>query len=283
MISPSKQGLTTGHDGTSLAWQRFGEGSPVLFANGIGVSWEGLADTVEALAQHHTVVTWDYRGLFRSGAPGPAGLSLSAHAMDALAVREAAGLDASAAVVGWSMGAQVAFGVAMRGGARKVVAIGGVPWSPFLAALPVPMLADATPPLLRAAAHFAPLAPPALRKKMPPSLVYQAARAIGYIHPRTERAAFERMTALALPHEGGVYLRTLAGLGERSDREALRHLRCPVLFIAGERDLAVRTRAVFAASSYLPNSRVWVAQGCSHFPTLETPTEVHARILEFLG
>ncbi|MBN2797955.1 MAG: alpha/beta hydrolase [Deltaproteobacteria bacterium] len=284
MLLPTHQGTTTSADGTVIAWQRFGAGAPLLFANGIGVDWRGLAGTVAALAARHTVVTWDYRGVFGSGAPRARGLGIEAHAEDGLAAARAAVGEVPLSLVGWSMGVQVAFAVALRCPevVNALVAIGGVPWSPFRAAVPLPGVGRIAAGALSWAAPLGPLSPPALRRRVPPSWVYRGARAVGYIHPKTAREPFEEMARLALGHDGRVYLQTLAALDDYDGRAALRGLQAPVLFVAGERDLAIRLKAVRAASSYLPRSEVEIAAGCSHFPTLEDPARVHGQVLSFL-
>lgn len=103
---------TRSADGTALYYEILPARSPdapaLLLANGLGgrlYTWEPL---VAQFAGEYRILTWDYRGLYRSGnCERRRDLAIWKHAEDARAVLEAEGIR-SAALVGWSMGVQVA-------------------------------------------------------------------------------------------------------------------------------------------------------------------------------
>ena len=105
-------------DGVTLCYEVLGLDEPgaetIVLANGLGgrlYAWEPL---VERFAATHRLVTWDYRGLFRSTAPARRkGLGITHHAADAVRVLEAEGIEA-ATFVGWSMGVQVSLEAALE-------------------------------------------------------------------------------------------------------------------------------------------------------------------------
>ncbi len=97
---------TTAADGTSIAYERAGQGDgpAVLLVHGITESSQTWAPITERLAANHSVVTLDLRG---HGASGTADrYDLEAMAGDVVAVAMAEGLDAPH-IVGHSLGGAV--------------------------------------------------------------------------------------------------------------------------------------------------------------------------------
>ena len=122
-----------GADGTSIrAWCNDGEGPPVLLCNGLGApaaAWPRLI----ARGSGYRVISWDYRGLGGSQRPADRErLRVEHHAADARAVLDAFGVP-SATLVGWSLGVNVAFELALEDPARVagVLAVAGVPGGSF--------------------------------------------------------------------------------------------------------------------------------------------------------
>lgn len=101
-----------------LHYEVLGAASPsapvLVLANGLGgrlYAWEPL---VERFSRTHRIITWDYRGLFRSGTPPRTKqLAVVHHAQDALRVLDQEGV-ARATFVGWSMGVQVSLEAALE-------------------------------------------------------------------------------------------------------------------------------------------------------------------------
>lgn len=106
---PVRTGFATAADGKRLYWRAIGSGPAITCCNGVGVSvffWKYL---VEHFVGDHTVVVWDYRGHGRSEWPDSirdADMSIERHAMDLIAVLDAAGIEKTV-LVGHSMGCQV--------------------------------------------------------------------------------------------------------------------------------------------------------------------------------
>jgi pimeloyl-ACP methyl ester carboxylesterase len=94
-------------DGALLEWQSSGDGSPVLLIAGQASSLHGWDSVAEALASDHRVVQFDSRGIGASETGLPESFSTRGFARDAVAVLDAAGVEA-AAIVGHSMGGRVA-------------------------------------------------------------------------------------------------------------------------------------------------------------------------------
>jgi pimeloyl-ACP methyl ester carboxylesterase len=99
--------------GHAISYQRRGSGVPLLLIAGTGYprgTWHPAL--IEALAERHTVVTFDHRGTGAT-APAPGRYSTQLFARDALGILDALGLE-PAHVVGHSMGGRVAQWMALE-------------------------------------------------------------------------------------------------------------------------------------------------------------------------
>lgn len=94
-------------DGTRIAWDRVGEGPPLVFANGFTTSNFFWKRVLPRLAERASCITWDYKGHGDSEpARTRAGTRIEAAVDDMRRVMDAAGVEA-ATLVGFSMGCQV--------------------------------------------------------------------------------------------------------------------------------------------------------------------------------
>lgn len=102
-----QQTLTT-RDDVELYYEVVGEGdATMILANGLGARLYSWGPILRGFKDKFQFVTWDYRGLFESGAEEKIRrLSIMEHAEDLNEILDAVGAD-SAVVTGWSMGVQV--------------------------------------------------------------------------------------------------------------------------------------------------------------------------------
>ena len=121
--------LVRSADGTGIsAWCNDGVGEPVLLCNGLGTppaAWPQIIDPDSG----YRVVSWDQRGLGGSERPADRErVRVEDHVDDALAVLDAFDMR-SATIVGWSLGVNVAFELALQepDRVRAVLAVAGVP------------------------------------------------------------------------------------------------------------------------------------------------------------
>jgi len=108
--------------GVSIHWEEMGRGHPVVLVHGWAMSSRAFAAQREALSRSHRLVVLDLRGHGRSAVAAPgAGFGVEDHARDL--TRLLAHLDlAGTALVGWSMGGQVAL-EALPGIAGRLAAL----------------------------------------------------------------------------------------------------------------------------------------------------------------
>jgi len=101
----------TSHDGTTIAFDRLGDGPPVVLVSGGPNDRSANAPLAELLAPHFTVVNYDRRGRGGSGDTPPYAVDREVEDLDAL-IDHAGG---SAFVYGTSSGAAFALIAAARG------------------------------------------------------------------------------------------------------------------------------------------------------------------------
>ena len=118
---------TASIEGAEIHFETAGEGPPLLLVTGLGAGPAARAAFVEALAQRHTVLTYDQRGTGQSKG-GPAGLSIEGHAGDVVAVLDAAGI-AKAHIFGHSTGAGAATVLAAGHPDRVASLVLAAPWT----------------------------------------------------------------------------------------------------------------------------------------------------------
>jgi 3-oxoadipate enol-lactonase len=262
-------------DGTlSGAWSNEQDGVPVLLCNGLGASaaaWPGLL----ARDSGFRVVGWDHRGLGASERPrDPARVRVEDHVADARAVLEAFDLP-SALVVGWSLGVNVAFELALEDPeqVRGVMSVAGVPGGSFASlfgslGLPRRLRASAGrhgSRLLPVVGPFLPLVTGSLQQWQP--LLSLAA-------PDRPSDATRLAGALAVAHEFAgqdwAWFRHMAVASADHAPLDLSPLTCPVTFLAGRHDVLVDVADVRTAARTLPGAR-YREHPASHFLPLERP------------
>lgn len=280
MIQPDATGEVRSFDGTRLCFQSFGVGPAVLWGNGIGVGYAGVALQIEHLRRRFRVVTLDHRGVFASGRPGAGGVTMEAHARDWLAVMDHLGLERPG-YCGWSMGVQVGFEVLRLEPQRfsRLACIGGVAGSPFRGALPVPGLDRALPPLLDRVAKLAPLLSPVAAPLLSSRGFVRLATWARFVRPGADRASFETMLRGVASHDHRLYLETLAEIGRHDAEAIVSSLEIPILFLAGGDDYLTPRRELERLAAMAPRGQVRTVEGASHFVILEAPHEAN-RLLE---
>lgn len=265
----------TGSDGTSIrAWSTPGSGIPVLLCNGLGASpsaWPALV----ARSSGFRVVGWDYRGLGASRRPeDPGRVQVEDHTADARAVLDVFGLP-SATVVGWSLGVNVAFELALQDPARVdgVLAVAGVPggsFSSLFAPLGVPRRLRA--PVGHASSRLLPvvgrLLPLLLAGVQPWQTLLAPAAALrsAGAGPRPDLMAVLREFA---GHDWRWFRHLAVAVADHAPLD-LSPLSCPVTLLAGQYDTLVDVADMRAAAEGLPGTRYREVAG-SHFLPLEHP------------
>jgi len=265
-----------GADGTALrAWCNDGTGPPVLLCNGLGApeaAWPGLV----APSSGYRVVSWSYRGLTGSARPAdPARVRVEDHADDARAVLDAFDVPA-ATVVGWSLGVNVAFELALEDPQRVlgVLAVAGVPggsFSSLFAPYGVPRRLRAPVGRWSSALLLAvgPMLPPIAASLPPwPELLSPGALrgpASEMAHPGALRAVLQEFSR----HDWRWFRHLALAIAEHAPLD-ISPVRGPVTFVAGRYDSLVDVADVRRAAGSLPGARLRELPG-THFLPLQYP------------
>jgi pimeloyl-ACP methyl ester carboxylesterase len=279
--------LVRGADGTGLrAWCNDAEGEPVLICNGLGAPPEAWSQVV-ARDSGFRVVTWYQRGLGGSERPrDPDRIRVEDHADDARAVLDAFEMS-SPTVVGWSLGVNVAFELALEEPARvrAVLAVAGVPggsYSSLFAPYGVPRRLRAR--MGRLGSRLLPVVGPMLplivaslppwHDLLTPAAVRGPAREAA--HPGPLGAVLHEFAR----HDWPWYRRLAVAVADHAPLD-VSTVRCPVTFIAGRFDSLVDVADVRAAARAVPGARLRELAG-THFLPLQYP-EVMLEELRRLG
>jgi pimeloyl-ACP methyl ester carboxylesterase len=265
-----------GADGTALrAWCNDGVGPPVLLCNGLGApeaAWPGLV----ARSSGYRVLSWSYRGLAGSARPvDPAQVRVEDHADDARAVLDAFDVPA-ATVIGWSLGVNVAFELALEDPGRVlgVLAVAGVPggsFSSLFAPYGVPRRLRA--PAGRWSSRLLPvLGPllPAVAASLPPwpELLSPAALR-GPAHEAAHPGALRSVLQEFSRHDWRWFRHLALAIAEHAPLD-IAPVGCPVTFVAGRYDSLVDVADVRRAAGSVPGARLRVLPG-THFLPLQYP------------
>ena len=244
--------------GVTLHWEEAGAGSPVVFVHGWSMSSRSFAWQLEATAPSHRAIAYDLRGHGRSRREELAleeGHALEDHARDLSTLMEQLELS-GAALVGWSMGGQVA-----------------------LEALPAIQDRLAALVLISTTPRFT------VGGDWPHGLTEASVRALAArLEHKPQKALqrfFEGMFVAGELHETqlvDIERQVLAGAPPVSVVTARRGS-----VVHGERDPICLPAASAFAQAHIPGARRWVLPRLGHAPHLSRPALVNELLARFLA
>jgi pimeloyl-ACP methyl ester carboxylesterase len=272
------------HDGTCIAYQKVGTGPPIVLANGLGGTFAAWRHLYRRLAPKWTVLCWDYRGLYDSGPPkDPANVTMDHQCRDLERLLEVEGVD-EAVFVGWSMGTQVnlEYYRSHPETFRGMVLLNGTYGRPFETAFGVKMMSSIIPMLLRLMDVGAPLVSVAARHTSRVKLLVPALQAAGLVGKSLDMDIFRELAAEFSDLDFSLYAKTLEALGEHDAGDVLSRVECPALMIAGDLDLMTPAKTAREIEQRIPDCRLRVLAGASHYAAVEFPEEVGDMVEGFL-
>lgn len=284
MPPPAEERRFVSFDGTEIAYRSFGEGRPILLCNGLGGGWEAWSHQIQSFRARYRLLCWDYRGLYGSGAPPePGELTVPAQAQDALRLLDEVGVE-RAAVVGWSVGAQVALELFRTAPDRvaSLALLNGVAGRPWDYVFNLSLVGRVLPPFLRGL------------RSMPrtiQTLLTQVARLPnpGEWAIRTGLAASTLDVQLAAElvsnlrsADTDVFIRMLECMGQHDAWDLLPLIDVPTLVMAGSRDVFTPRSAAERMARRIPGAEVMLIPGATHYAALEYPEMVNMRLDKFL-
>lgn len=270
--------------GTELAYHVVGEGLPILLANGLGGSWKAWTHQIAYFQDRYRFVSWDYRGLYRSGPPRDRdALRVQDHVDDALRVMDAELIDQTA-IFGWSMGVQVALELFRRAPdrVRLLVLINGVAGRPWESAFNVPKIGAMIPHVLSAIRAIPSITQSVTERVVQWPETVTWAKRVGLAGQTLDEEIFAQLAGSFAGLDMDLYLHTLELLGQHDARDLLPELDVPVLMIAGDRDLFTPRRAAEELVQRVRGAELLVVPGGTHYVAVEYPELVNLRVEKLL-
>lgn len=271
-------------DGTELAYHVTGEGPPIVLANGLGGSWKAWKHQIAYLSDRYRFISWDYRGLYRSGPPGdPDALGIDAQVKDVLAVLEAENVDRTA-VLGWSMGVQVALELFRVEPERvsSLVLVNGVAGRPWETVLDLDAMKHVVPRALGVARAMPGFVGSLTRRVTSWPETVGWAKRLGLAGRTLDEDLWADLAGSFQDLDMDVYVRTLEKLGLHDAWATLDQVDIPTLVVAGDRDLFTPRSAAERMVRAIRGAELLVVPGGTHYVAVEYPELVNLRIEKFL-
>jgi pimeloyl-ACP methyl ester carboxylesterase len=280
-------GTAEAPDGAVLHWRADGEGRTALVAsNGIGVStffWRRLA---EHFARDRTFITWDYRGHGQTPVPEhPEDLTVASCARDLWTVVTRAGFE-RAVLLGHSMGTQVILEAYRQHPERTLALVPmlGAAGNVFSSFFGGSQLAPLARVLIEVGAANAELAREALHRIVRLPGVWEAIRALGFVHPDLcPREEFEPYLAHLAQLDLRAYFALARDLLSHDASDLLPRIDVPVLVVAGERDLFTPMARSKEMAERIPGAEILLLREGSHAALVEQPELVALTLEKFLS
>lgn len=265
-------------DETDLAYQLRGEGPglPVVLSNGLGGDYRAWKHVFDRFARTRALATWDYRGLYRSGPPRtPGTLGPPAQARDLEALLDELGWK-RVILVGWSMGVQVNF-EAWRRFPERIAAIGainGVAGRPFDTALGSRLVRHVIPTMVRQMRRRARWVSKLTSLVTAWSGLLPAMQRLRLVGATIDLALFAEFARTFSTLDFDLYGATLEALGRHDAHDVLPTINVPLTLVTGDRDLLTPLATAREVRRLVPQTRLRVLPGGTHYTPVEYPNEV---------
>lgn len=265
-------------DGTQIAYQVGGGGGglPIVLANGLGGDYRAWKYIFERFADRHRILTWDYRGLYRSGPPQTRGtLGPPSQARDLIAILDAEAIP-RVLLVGWSMGVQVNF-EAWRRVPSRIAALGiinGVSGRPFDTALGSRLLKHVIPTLLKQMRRRATLIGRMSQLATSWCGLLPMMIRLGFVGPTIDLALFGDFARTFSTLDFDLYGATLEALGKHDAGDVVPTVTVPMRIVTGDRDMLTPIETARALQRAAPHAKLTVLPGGTHYTPVEFPEEV---------
>ena len=272
-------------DGTRLHFTEIGEGAPaVILSDGIGCAGFVWRHLEPALAAHHRIIHWNYRGHGRSARPRDAyRVTLDDCVEDLLCVLDAAG-ERRAVLAGHSMGVQVSLEAHRRAPERVagLLLVCGAPGHPLDTFHDSSALRLAFPFAKNAVEKHPTLARLLYQAVVPTDFAIELALAHEVNGARVERADLVRYFGDLADIDPLLFVRMLASANETDSSDHLAKVDVPTLIVAGGRDSFTPVRLSEAMHRAIAGSELAVIAHGTHVTPLEYPALVARHIRSFL-
>ena len=254
-------------DGLSIAFERAGEGPPVVLLHGGSSDHREWRRQAEALAGSFTVVAWNTPGNGGSDDP-PESFRMPDYADCLAALVRELGLDRPH-VVGLSFGATLALELYRRHPSvpRSLVLLGG--YAGWAGSLPPEVVAERLAGVERDLEQ----SPDALARSFLPTLLADDAPA----------ALAEELLEIMLDLHPAGALTMARSMAEADLRDVLPRIDVPTLLLYGEADVRSPLPVAEELAARIPGAELVVVPGAGHMLNMQAPDRVNAELRRFLS
>lgn len=273
----------TSFDGTDIAYHVVGEGPTIMLGNGLGGSWKAWRHQIAYLSDRYRFISWDYRGLYRSGPPvDKNALNVEHHVKDALRILDAEKVERTA-FLGWSMGVQV--GIELFRVAPERIAmfalINGVAGRPWETVMDMRAMSSIVPRMLGAARSMPGLITAVTRKMVTWPETAGWAKRMGLASKTLDEDLWGELAGSFKDLDMDVYVQVLQRLGDHDGWGVLPTIDVPTLVIAGDRDMFTPRSASERMVQAIPGAELMVVPGGTHYAAVEYPELINLRLEKF--
>jgi len=284
-VKDTVEGTTQSYDGTEIYYRSEGEGFPLVACNGILCSTGYWTYLRPFFRDRCRVVTWDYRGHGRSGAPGrPEHHRMTDFAADLQAVMNELSIP-QAVLIGHSMGVQLILEYYRQHPDRVMglVPVLGTYGRPFTSFYGQAWVEKVMPTFLRQGEKHNWILSKLLKPMMRSPLSVPMARMSGAIHwylapGDIMREYFEQIANMDLKFA----FQAALAMDQHTCEDILADIRLPTLIIAGENDPFTPPRQSEKMHSMIPGSEILMIHKGTHTALIEQPDLMHLRMEIFL-
>lgn len=277
--------LVESFDGTELAAHAIGAGddTPLLLVNAIGPDLSPWRCVIEELESSRPLLSWDLRGLHGSGPPLSERIDAAAHAEDAIAVADDAGIDSFAVAV-WSTGTRIALEIARLYPDRidALVVVSGGFGRGFKGLFRYLEVSSLFPLGAGIAKRFAPALEAPFRSFVARPEIAGVVRQSGIIGPTANIELLVEVLQSMADSDLRALFATYEEVVGDADPSVLSEVTAPTLLIAGKRDRFTTPAMVDAMLKRMPSAEKVVYEKGSHFLPLEYPERLAADIAAFV-
>lgn len=273
-----------GFDDTALRyWTRRAGDRWLLVCTGYGGTLPSWQPLLNELNPAWSLLLWDYRGQFGSGAPDD-GLPILVedHSRDLDALMAAESID-HGVLMGWSVGVQVALEHyrRRRNSVDALVLINGAYEQVLHSPMGEGLGANAMRSLMRAVGLAGAPLQTALRPILHRRLTARAAKALRIVHAEVDhvQAALTAWRDLDVPR----YMAMTLTADEHITSDMLDTVRVPTFITAGEKDFLTPPLQAERLHRRITDSEYQLFYGTTHYAIMEKPAEFAHAIEEFLS
>ncbi|EHP39813.1 hydrolase or acyltransferase [Cupriavidus basilensis OR16] len=263
--------------GSRPAWREAGSGQALLLLHGWSLSGEAF-DGQRALARHgYRVIAPDHAGHGLSAALPHAGhASVAQLAADAAGLVRYLGLR-DVVVVGWSMGAMVAWELMRSDAALPLAAVGAIDMTPRLVgAADWPHGLHGRYDIVQAAQMAAHV------RQDWPRLIDSVRAGLWSAGNKPDAAQASRIAGIMRQCAPDALAALWEDMARQDYRLALRQARLPLFHLVGERSRLYAPAVAQATLRLQPAARIATIDGTGHAPHMERPAAFNAALREML-